>query len=161
MLAIAAIFLLGTSIMPGPAPADPPRTWPASWRSVSGPRLAVADAASARSGDLHLITGGFTEGLEATPAIQYLHESRGWQPIGQAMLHPRAGHSLVKIDDERIMVLGGWSGRLPDEVTQRIDAEIFEHSALVELLSLILGEDYVWTHYDSNIPLAGSDYQDW
>ena len=126
MLAIAAIFLLGTSIMPGPAPADPPRTWPASWRSVSGPRLAVADAASARSGDLHLITGGFTEGLEATPAIQYLHESRGWQPIGQAMLHPRAGHSLVKLDDERIMVLGGWSGRLPDEVTQRIDAEIFE-----------------------------------
>ena len=126
MFAIAAILLLGTSIMSGPAPADPPRTWPAAWRAVTGPRIGVADAASARSGDLHLITGGFTEGLEATSAIQYLHESRGWQPIGQAMLHPRAGHSLVKLDDERIMVLGGWSGRLPDEVIQRIDAEIFE-----------------------------------
>ena len=42
-----------------------------------------------------------------------------------------------------------------------VDAEIFEHPALVELLSLILGDEYVWTHYDSNIPLAGSDYQDW
>eukprot|EP01046_Picozoa_sp_COSAG06_P037554 COSAG06_NODE_4251_length_4429_cov_50.160970_4_plen_221_part_00 len=42
-----------------------------------------------------------------------------------------------------------------------VDAEIFEHPKLVALLSQILGEDYVWTHFDSNVPLVGSSFQSW
>lgn len=42
-----------------------------------------------------------------------------------------------------------------------VDAEIFDHDAVVEFLSRVLGNDYVWTHYDSNIPLPGTDYQGW
>ncbi len=42
-----------------------------------------------------------------------------------------------------------------------VDEEIFEHPDLVEFLERVLGEDYVWSHYDSNIPLPGTDYQNW
>ncbi|MEE2657127.1 MAG: phytanoyl-CoA dioxygenase family protein [Candidatus Latescibacterota bacterium] len=42
-----------------------------------------------------------------------------------------------------------------------VDPEIFEHSALVEFLELVLGPDYVWSHFDSNIPLPGTEYQNW
>ena len=42
-----------------------------------------------------------------------------------------------------------------------LDEEIFEHPALVEFLARALGPDYVWTHFDSNNPFPGVDYQDW
>ncbi len=42
-----------------------------------------------------------------------------------------------------------------------VDPEIFEHLALVEFLERVLGPDYVWSHFDSNIPLPGTDYQKW
>ncbi|MCZ6676782.1 MAG: phytanoyl-CoA dioxygenase family protein [Candidatus Poribacteria bacterium] len=42
-----------------------------------------------------------------------------------------------------------------------VNPEIFEHPALVEFLERALGPDYVWSHFDSNIPLPGTDYQKW
>ena len=42
-----------------------------------------------------------------------------------------------------------------------VDEEIFEHPDLVEFLGRILGKDYAWSHFDSNIPFPGSDYQSW
>jgi len=42
-----------------------------------------------------------------------------------------------------------------------VDSDIFEHPALVAFFERILGPDYVWSHYDSNIPLPGTDYQSW
>jgi hypothetical protein len=42
-----------------------------------------------------------------------------------------------------------------------VDEEIFEHPALVAFLEQVLGPDYVWSHFDSNIPLPGTDYQNW
>ena len=42
-----------------------------------------------------------------------------------------------------------------------VDPEIFEHPALVAFLEAVLGKDYVWPHFDSNIPLPGTDYQSW
>ncbi len=42
-----------------------------------------------------------------------------------------------------------------------VDPQIFEHPALVAFLERVLGPDYVWTHFDSNIPLPGTDYQRW
>ena len=42
-----------------------------------------------------------------------------------------------------------------------VDEEIFEHQALVAFLDAELGEDYVFSHFDSNIPLKGSGYQRW
>ena len=42
-----------------------------------------------------------------------------------------------------------------------VDSEIFEHPALVEFLERAMGPDYVWSHFDSNIPLPGADYQRW
>ena len=42
-----------------------------------------------------------------------------------------------------------------------VDPEIFEHPALVEFLDRVLEPDYVWSHFDSNIPLPGTDYQKW
>jgi hypothetical protein len=40
-----------------------------------------------------------------------------------------------------------------------VDEKIFEHPSLVGLLADILGDDYIFTHYDSNIPLKGTDFQ--
>ena len=57
----------------------------------------------------------------------------------------------------------GW-GRYNVRVPFRypfVDSEIFEHPALVAFLEAVLGEDYVWPHFDSNIPLPGTDYQRW
>jgi hypothetical protein len=42
-----------------------------------------------------------------------------------------------------------------------VDEDLFEHPALVEFLERVMGPDYVWTHFDSNIPLPGTDYQKW
>ena len=42
-----------------------------------------------------------------------------------------------------------------------LDEAIFEHPGLVAFLGEILGEDYVWFVFDSNIPLPGTDYQRW
>ena len=42
-----------------------------------------------------------------------------------------------------------------------VDADIFEHPDIVAFFEQILGPDYVWSHYDSNIPLPGTDYQTW
>ena len=42
-----------------------------------------------------------------------------------------------------------------------VDPEIFEHPAVAAFLRQALGDDYVWTHFDSNIPLPGTDYQNW
>ena len=42
-----------------------------------------------------------------------------------------------------------------------VDPDIFEHPDLVLFLEHVLGSDYVWSHFDSNIPLPGTDYQTW
>ena len=42
-----------------------------------------------------------------------------------------------------------------------VDEDIFEHPALVDFLERVLGSDYVWSHFDSNIPLPNADYQHW
>ena len=42
-----------------------------------------------------------------------------------------------------------------------VDPDIFEHPALVAFLDAELGEDYVFTHFDSNIPLGDTGYQKW
>ena len=57
----------------------------------------------------------------------------------------------------------GW-GRYNVRVPFRypfVDSEIFDHPGLVAFLEAVLGEDYVWPHFDSNIPLPGTDYQRW
>ena len=57
----------------------------------------------------------------------------------------------------------GW-GRYNVRVPFRepfVDPDIFEHPAVVAFLQQALGEDYVWTHFDSNIPIPGADYQNW
>ena len=42
-----------------------------------------------------------------------------------------------------------------------VDPDIFEHPAVVAFLEETLDADYVWTHFDSNIPLPGTNYQRW
>jgi len=42
-----------------------------------------------------------------------------------------------------------------------VDPDIFEHPAIVAFFKHILGPDYVWSHFDSNIPLPGTGYQSW
>lgn len=57
----------------------------------------------------------------------------------------------------------GW-GRYNVRVPFRdpfVDPDIFEHPALVAVIEQVLCDDYIWTHFDSNIPIPGADYQNW
>ena len=42
-----------------------------------------------------------------------------------------------------------------------VEPDIFEHPAVVEFLGKALGADYIWAHFDSNIPLPVAAYQHW
>ena len=122
---IGTIFLIACLRTPILA-AEPPRAWPAHWTEVIAPTVDVAQARGCDLDGLRVLTGGFTETLEATAAIQLQTPQRGWMPIGQAMLRPRAGHSILPLDEERILVIGGWEGVLPNTTVAHHDAEIIE-----------------------------------
>jgi len=90
------------------------------------------------------------EDLISTATIDHILEA--WIPIRdsdierQGKYPPRGYHRYnVRVPFERPFV----------------DPAIFEHPALVAFLERVLGPDYVWTHFDSNIPLPGTDYQRW
>tara|TARA_B100000686_G_C16795884_1_gene982306 strand:- start:3440 stop:4228 length:789 start_codon:yes stop_codon:yes gene_type:complete len=75
-----------------------------------------------------------------------------WKPIRNADIK-RQGENPPR----------GW-GRYNVRVPFRepfVDQEIFDHPAVVQFLEQVLGQDYVWTHFDSNIPLPGTNYQNW
>ena len=50
----------------------------------------------------------------------------GWLPVGTSLLEPRAESVVVPLDEDQLLVLGGWSGRLPDEKLSSRTAEICE-----------------------------------
>jgi len=70
------------------------------------------------------ILGGFTASLEATPAIQIRHRSRGWQPIGSQLLDPRAGCTMTPLGDGRMLVVGGRTGSPAKGVESLVTAEV-------------------------------------
>ena len=55
---------------------------------------------------------------------------------------------------------GRYNVRVPFE-RPFVDPDIFEHPAVVAFCDRVLGPDYVWSHFDSNMPLPGTDYQNW
>lgn len=79
-----------------------------------------------RTGKTAALIGGFTERLEATAAIQVRDPRLGWLPVGNALLEARAEATTIALDEERIMVIGGWSGKLPNERVVSRTAEICE-----------------------------------
>ena len=43
-----------------------------------------------------------------------------------------------------------------------VDPTIFEHPPLVDFIGRVLGNDYIWSHFDSNVPMPGChDFQRW
>ncbi len=106
--------------------AGEPPPHPARWESLEGPRVPVAGAAAASPERGPALIGGFTERLEATAAIQLRDPRLGWMPVGSSLLEPRAEATAILLADDSVLVIGGWSGRLPDEVrplgtVERID----------------------------------------
>ena len=90
------------------------------------------------------------DGLIAQGTLDRIQEA--WTPIRDADIERQGPHPHR-----------GW-GRYNVRVPFRrpfVDPEIFEHPALVAFLEAVLGPDYVWPHFDSNIPLPGTDYQRW
>ncbi len=90
------------------------------------------------------------DGLIAQATLDRIQEA--WTPIRDADIgrqgpNPRRGR-------------GRYNVRVPFR-RPFVDPEIFEHPALVAFLEAVLGSDYVWPHFDSNIPLPGTDYQRW
>ncbi len=96
---------------------------PARWESVDGPRVPVAAAAGVTLERGPALIGGFTDRLEATAAIQVRDPRHGWMPVGSSLLEPRAEASAVPLTDGTVLVVGGWDGRLPDDVRHLGTAE--------------------------------------
>lgn len=122
-LSFALSALLTTvAIAAGPRlDGGPPH--PARWESVDGPRVPVAGAAGVMLERGPALIGGFTDRLEATAAIQVRDPRHGWMPVGSSLLEPRAEPSAVPLTDGTVLVVGGWDGRLPDDVRHLGTAE--------------------------------------
>ena len=105
---------------------DDPPVQPANWRSAGEPRVAVAGAGGAFLEEYTALIGGFTDRLEAPAGVQVPDPRRGWLPIGNALLEARAEPVLTVLDHGSILVLGGWTGRLPQERRWLPSAEICE-----------------------------------
>lgn len=105
----------------------PTPRWPFSWIQLEDvPVEPVIEAAAVTAGDRIIITGGFDQSLQSTPAIQVRHPQRGWQPISATMQQPRARHSAVVLADGRVLVLGGMTGQVRQGLQRLDDAEIFD-----------------------------------
>ncbi len=96
---------------------------PARWESLEGPRVPVAGAAGVMLERGPALIGGFTELLEATAAIQVRDSRHGWMPVGSSLLEARAEASVMPLGDGTVLVVGGWNGRLPDQVRHLGTAE--------------------------------------
>ena len=55
---------------------------------------------------------------------------------------------------------GRYNVRVPFE-RPFVDPDIFDYPTLVKFIERVLGPDYIWSHFDSNVPLPGTDYQKW
>lgn len=71
-----------------------------------------------------VLVGGFTERLRATAAVQRRDPRSGWEPIGTSLLTPRSSPLVAPLPDDRLLVVGGWTGTLPHEVVHLGDAEL-------------------------------------
>ncbi|MBC03488.1 MAG: hypothetical protein CMJ34_09345 [Phycisphaerae bacterium] len=126
MVKLSRRFLLGAIpglvLLPG---IDPP-VQPGRWTDAAAPRVAVAAATPAKARDALTLIGGFTDRLEATASVQVRDSRRGWLPVGTSLLEPRAESIVVPLDEDRLLVIGGWSGQLPNQRRWSRTAEICE-----------------------------------
>ncbi len=118
---ILVCALLGVDVASGHDTPNPPH--PARWKSLDGPRVPVAGSVGVVKEHHTALLGGFTDRLEATAAVQIRDPRHGWMPVGTALLEPRAEASAIPLDDGTWLVIGGWSGHLPDATSPSGTAE--------------------------------------
>jgi hypothetical protein len=121
---VISMVATGIAVAAAPRPSNdaaPPH--PARWESIDGPRVAVAAAAGVALERGPALIGGFTDRLEATAAIQVRDPRHGWMPVGSSLLEARAEATAIPMTDGTVLVIGGWSGRLPDDMRHLGTAE--------------------------------------
>jgi hypothetical protein len=130
-LAVLIAAIVGTpspsSAATGPLAEEPPQFRLAYWEAMPGPmHLPVFDGMAMEIGQHVVVLGGFTRGLEATRAIQIRTPIDGWRPIGSALREPRARASLLPLEGNHVLVLGGYSGTWGKNAVARDDGEILD-----------------------------------
>ena len=91
------------------------------------------------------------EDLIPTATIDRIREA--WAPLREA--------GVKEQGTKPVRGTGRYNIRVPFQ-RPFVDPDIFEHPSLVQFLEGALGEDYVWNHFDSNIPIdTCKDYQRW
>ena len=91
------------------------------------------------------------EDLIPTDTIDRIREA--WAPLREA--------GVKEQGTKPVRGTGRYNIRVPFQ-RPFVDPAIFEHPSLVQFLEGALGEDYVWNHFDSNIPIdTCKDYQRW
>ena len=121
-LSVALSAWIATAALADPGTPDPP-PHPARWETLDGPRVPIAGAAGVSLERGPALVGGFTDRLEATAAIQVRDPRHGWMPVGSALVQPRAEATAIPLADGTVLVIGGWDGRLPDDVRHLGSAE--------------------------------------
>lgn len=79
--------------------------------------------------DAALFCGGVssvTSEFATAQAYYYTLEDDGW--VGLTMTTPRTGHTITTLLDGRILIVGGWDGRVP--ITLLATAEVFDPETL-------------------------------
>ena len=105
--------------------------------------------------DRHLMefrVNGFTVFADLIPHDKIERIQEAWAPIRNADIEAQGEYPPRG--------WGRYNVRVPF-AEPFVDPDIFEHPTLVAFFEAILGPDYAWSHYDSNIPLPGADYQSW
>ena len=115
--------MIGAAVLPS-VPGPPVR--PGRWLPVPAPRVPVAGAVLRPHGEGLALIGGFTERLESTASVQWRDPRRGWLPVGCSLLESRAEPKVVDLDEERLLVIGGWTGRIPGDRTPVESIEVCE-----------------------------------
>jgi hypothetical protein len=118
---------LALSICAPLAGASPPCFGLAFWEAMPGPmRVPVFDAVAVESRDQLVVLGGFTDRMEATRAIQIRHPIDGWLPVGSALIEPRARATLIPLERNRVLILGGYSGVWSQDARALDDGETLD-----------------------------------
>lgn len=143
---ITMIVLASAPTTTGRSVSAPP-SLPLRWSSLEPMPLPVFDAGAGLSDGWIVVSGGFSDDLSTTPAIQLHSDLRGWRPIGTQLAEPRARHTQTTLSDGRVLVVGGVQGSLgpdwPAGLVTLASAELFHPlvagSELVDLGEPLVG----------------------
>ena len=97
-----------------------------AWQTLAPMPVGVFAAAASRAGDRAVITGGINQGGFSETAVQRMDLGRSaWLTVTRLRM-ARCFHAQVTLADQRVLVLGGQSGRVPGALRPIASCELVD-----------------------------------